>query len=583
MKKFIHTIYKSPVRIVLIASLLFLLFSAFFLIPSHAQSTTTVSEKQYGTSDCGVAIWFTESLYGDMLGTTSSSVCGLTAGKFIDKCSVASNAQLCATLTKNGVSPNSYRTSGAVGLLLQTTGYLTDGVTRNGPDSVTFVASKFSPTVSAQTSALQGLSPILVLWGTFRNLSYILIAIALVVTGLSLYFNTKSGGGKQDNVAITTAIVDIVGTLITITLSYVVAGVTVDLIINLGNAAIASFFQPFINSTDVLNNLYNTNGTTNLFTMLSDFQGAGSSASIINLIKAGFDNLNTPISQTSAFFTNLSGSNALVGALTSVIFTIAAGIIRGAINSPLITAIISFTIFILIFRIVFLLLGAFVAIVMQIAFAPLILIPGAFPGTSSGKAFVEWLKKIIAAAITFPIVFATLLLSAIFLNISQSGTTTDPSKNPCVYDSTIQNPVNITGSYVSEGFDSNGVSTGQQISKPKVFNTTRFVNNNSDPTQKCYPILLPPKFGWLPAPLGNLGSGFSIDDFTRFVVGIAFLIILPNITKAVQGGLNIKSQQLGGVQDALAGASFFNTFVQQVPIVGKPLGQIIGSITSAIK
>ncbi|MEI7604121.1 MAG: hypothetical protein WCJ19_03815 [bacterium] len=569
-----------------------MLFSPFILSFVSASSSLDSLSRENGSADCFYINANEAFGGGTMINSQRSNLCDLTAGVAADPC--ASQAELCASLTKAGINPSSYVDGGALGMLAQVTEYVSAGAGRTGVDSVVYVAEKFSPTVSAQTSALQGLSPILVLWGTLRNVSYILIALSLVITGLALYFNGKAGG-KQDNVAIAGSIVDIIGTLLTITFSYLIAGITVDLIINLGNAAVASFFQPFINSTSILNNLYSQGSNTNILTMMSDFQKSGSSTSVINLLQQGLENLQTPIQNTSGFFKGITDTagNAVfsfaAGSVIALIFNIARGIVSITLNQPLITAIISFTIFIIIFRVVFMLLGSFVGIILQIGFAPLILIPGAFPGIASGKVFVDWLKKIVAAALVFPVVFALLLLSAIFLNVSQNG-----DNGNCVYDSSVQTQVPITGSYPITTYDENGVAnTVTSISKPDVFNTTRFTqkqNGNTaltqdayDPIRNCFPIMLPPKFNWIPAPLGNLGSKFEADDFTRFIVGIAIIIMIPSITKAIQGALQIKSQPLGSIQDAMAGAGIFNTFVQQVPIIGKPISQITGAITGAIK
>jgi hypothetical protein len=592
-EKFIKIFFTTKFFLFSVVSLLFFILFGNFIF-SATDLTQATAKPQSGIIYCAAEA-ITEATWGGS--HSNSSICDTTIGVSPSLCQ--QEPDLCKVLIQNNINPNSYVPGGGVGMLAQVAYYATDGAVRNGTESVTYMASKFSNTVSAQTSALQGLSPILVLWGTLRNVTYVLIALSLVVTGLSIYFTNKQG--KQDNLALAGSIVDILGTLITITFSYVIAGVAVDLVINLGNAAVAAFFQPFINSTSILNNLSSPGSGVNIMTLLADFQGSGSSKSVISLLQAGLSNLNTPLFETNTFFkkvidtANLGPAGGAFSTFVNVVFTIARAATNIAINQPLITAIISFTIFILIFRVVFLLLGSFVAIVMQIAFAPLILIPGAFPGISSMQTFTTWLKRIIASALVFPTVFALLLLAAIFLNLNQEtpGLNANSNSGDCVYDNSIQDPVPITGNYVNTQFNSSGDAKGTAVNRSSVFNTTRF--QPQDPSKpsisgdqyanirKCFPVLLPPKFNWLPQPLGNLGSKFEIDDFTRFVVGIAIIIMIPSIAGSIQGALKVKQPAFGSLQDAMAGAGLFNTFVAQVPILGGPISQITKGITGAIK
>ncbi len=156
--------------------------------------------------------------------------------------------------------------------------------------------------------------------------------------------------------------------------------------------------------------------------------------------------------------------------------------------------------------------------------------------------------------------------------------TTGVGSVDCVYDNTSSTPITIPGTQ-----NQSSIFNSTRFSQPNGNRSDSSLTDNYYNIRPCFPILLPPKFNWLPAPIGNLGSGFDIDDFTRFIVGFAIIIIAPNITKAIQDALKIKSNPLGSAKDAMQGAGVFNTFLGQIPIIGKPLSQITGGITGAVK
>ena len=582
---------KNSIILSLICGILFLL-SFLVIVPAHADGVNISNQDVFDCTWAG----FSRAMFVPT--TCNSGLGNITSGQADSAQNMPSNLK--SYLQTNGLSPSSYFNGGAVGMLSQVAQFSTSASGDYGNQAVTYVAEKFSPTVSAQSSAIQGLSPVLILHGIGRNIAYVLIAIALVVIGLSTFF-AKNSGKQEGNPAVAN-ISDIVICLIFVTISFPVGGVVIDLVINLGNYVVASLFQPFINSQDILSNLYTPGSGTSVISLLSDFQNSGSSPSVISLVQAGLSNLqfpldksneflqnitsgvlnksNTPLLTTNVPFTNINGIGIFSG-LVSIIYSVASGLTTTAISNPLITAIIAFTVFIIIFRVVFGLLAAFVGIIMILAFSPFILIPGAFPGVSATSSFSGWIKRLVGLSLVFPITFAILLLSAIFLNINKSSTFT----GSCQYDPSSPSSPSITGSYAN---NKTGTTSGTGA---KVFDTTRFqpstsAPNNTDPyssTRACYPILLPPQFNWLPAPLGNLGNQFSIDDFTRFVVGIALLIMLPNINKIIQDALKIKNPNYATIQDALVGAGLLSTFVGIIPVIGQPISRLTSELTKSIK
>ena len=591
IKKYFYKIKKYWIKYIILSFIIFFIPLTFISAQSNGSSCRAADgiflELISGTSG-GI---FESGLLGQ-----STPICDL-----VTNTSPAMPADVQNAIVQSGGKPTSYVQGGGVMLLAQIAQYSQSSAASTSNDAITYVAEKFSPTVSAQTqsSALQGLSPILVIWGIGRNITYIVLAISLVITGLVLYFGAK--GGKQNNATAGVMISEIVVTLIFITISYPIGAIVVDLVVNLGNALIANLLNPFINSNSILANLYTPSSNTNILNLVGDLQRVGVSSSTVNLIKSGLNYIQTPLSNANQFIsgivktpgndlgTQLSNipASLLIGTLATIVFAVAQGVANQGINQYLIVAIISFTIFILVFRITFSLLGSFVGIILTIGFSPLLLIGGAFPGINAFTNFANWLKRLISLAIVFPITFGLLLLSAIFLNLKQSDTSSVNTGAPCVYQ-------NTNGSVPVLGTDK-GVSSyfydvkrfPDTTSVPIPTTTPQVPLTQSDDTnaqiRKCFPVLLPPKFSWFPAPIGSFGSGFDIDDFTRYVVGLAFLIIIPNISKVVQEALKIKSPPLASLSDALAGAGLLSTFVGQIPVIGKPIAQIVGGISGIAK
>lgn len=601
LKKYFIQSKRYFTKLLLISGFLFLISCSTIFAQASAPNTTgSTDTSNSSTSSCMFEGAVNASLITLASGLTPGmgQVCYTQSGSFFAGTpNTTKPVEVQAAINKVGGNPDAYIQGNGYGFLSMIAANVSEPAV-NTRDSVTFVANKLNAnTAAAQSSALEGLSPLLVFHDILRNVSYTLIVAALLLTGFMIIIQNKSQ--KQGNVTAATGIANIITILIFITLSYPIAGIIVDVIINVGNSVVATLLDPFINSSELLKGFYSQGSLVNVMSLMGDIQRSGVSTSLVNLIKAGLENLLPSVQQTGAF---LQGAETPAGALFTTFIGIYLGIgsaiAISTANSALILAIMSFTIFILIFRIVFTLLGAFISIAMQVMFAPLILISGAFPGQSAGKVISNWIKSIVGAALTFPVIFTLLLMSAVFLNFSKVSTDTDK----CYYDNqdTVlpADRIYVPGTQ-SQQFDA---TTGKVSNSPVVsrfFDTKRFdanpatdlqlndgstITNRYSATRGCYPKLLPPKFNWLPAPIGYLGFNFSIDDFTRFVLGIAFIVLAPGATKLIQGALGLKPTPFSGTAgDALAGVGLFSGFAGQLPLIGKPLTQILGNVQSAIK
>jgi hypothetical protein len=258
----------------------------------------------------------------------------------------------------------------------------------------------FAPQAYAQGIGFSGLSPVLVVWKAFRNISYFLLVIVFVVIGFMIMFRAQIN--PQTVVTIQTALPQIVITLILITFSYAIAGFVVDLIYLLIFLATEIFmFTDILASPDGATQAQNAIFGYSIFRVglkffLSPFEAAGSAANSVSAV--------------------VQGLFGLPGILDFIIDSLAYLIIAVAM-------LIAF------FRTFFGLLMAYIGIIMATIFAPFQLLLNAFPGSN---AFNQWIRGLAANAAVFPAVAIMLIVGAYLvggedtnppLGISESGQT----------------------------------------------------------------------------------------------------------------------------------------------------------------
>ena len=490
--------------------------------------------------------------------------------------SVSNSAGVTTTTTSGSVTDdyyinNYFRYGGAIGAVMYGAGSLYDLRPATTYDSVIYQAQK-AGVVSAQVQGFNQFAPITKLWGVFRDISLLLFVVVFVAIGFFILIQRKIGG--QETVSLLSGVANAAVAMIVITFSYAIAGVIVDIFSNVMNGVVATTFQGFINSQEVLAKLYNVNSNVNVLTLMSELSGIGVSQSAQNLFQSALTGISYPLESVKGVFNGLGDIKlgflpvgTAVGMFASVFVDLLSGIITQFFNnSSLINAIVAFTIFIISLRVVFALIGAYVAIVFKIMFSPFILLPAALPG-NAGKTIMGWVLSLIANALTFPAIFACLLMAAMFLNLNANLTAADSAG--CNYVSTL-NP----------GRESK--IQGNTIPS-KVFVVTRFGNDGTaDGVTKeqigCYPLVLPPKFNYWPAPLGYI-QGVEPDDLIRFVIALSFIVMTPSVPKILQQLLKVPQDSLlaGVSQGFKSGAGAFSSFISAVPSFG--VGRAIGSVT----
>ena len=239
------------------------------------------------------------------------------------------------------------------------------------------------PKAYAQGIGFSGLSPILGLWKMFRNISYMLLVVFLIIIGLMVMFRMKID--PQTVISVQNALPRIAVTLLLITFSYAIAGFMIDLMYLAILLVIALLGQGGAipaGATEVVQGRYLTEGLRNLF---GGVFGAGTRGidDIVKLLTGGW---------LADFSWGIGWiARAVLGVIVSLFVVIA-------------LLFVSVKIFLA-------LLNSYIQVILAIIFAPFQLVFGALPGQNP---FGGWLKGLIANLIVFPATAAILILAMFF-------------------------------------------------------------------------------------------------------------------------------------------------------------------------
>lgn len=263
----------------------------------------------------------------------------------------------------------------------------------------------------AQGIGFSGLAPMLLLWKAFRNISYLLLAVILVVIGFMVMFRKKID--PKTVVTVQNSLPRIVIALILITFSYAIVGFMIDLmylaivlvVSLLSSAAPAS--SPF---------------------PASDFTGRIIGGGLSGLIGGFFGNFWGVFTSIYDLFT---GGNQTIQVATPIVSGLLWGLISGSLKgaavggtifSPpgILMLIIAIAMLFGFVRLVFLLIDAYINIVLSLITAPIQLMMEAVPGSNS---FASWFKNLISKLAVFPITATLMLIAGILVSYD---TTTTP-------------------------------------------------------------------------------------------------------------------------------------------------------------
>jgi hypothetical protein len=331
------------------------------------------------------------------------------------------------------------QSSGAIHII---GGYIAQIVTQPPTSSVEYIADlgkQMNPVkpAYAQSTGYQGLSGVLDVWKGFRNIAYAFFVIIFVVVGFMIMFRAKLN--PQTVISLQLAIPKLIITLLLITFSYAISGFIIDLI----------YFTIYLAVNILGPNMIK----------LTDFT-------------SGQQFLDEPI--TKIIFT-LNPNNIANNFTNSLQDLFEPGLVRSLLKLPvlsgsLINLIVGGAILYSILKLLFQLVMAYVNIILQVIFSPIILLFSALPQTNT---FSSWIKNLLANAASFP-------ATAIMI---------------------------MVGTGLAQGVGGANVST-----------------------------FTPPFLGSLP----------GIGDFSKNVIGLGTILLLPKIVTMIQEALKAKSAPVGG-------------------------------------
>jgi len=244
-----------------------------------------------------------------------------------------------------------------------------------------------SPVYAQGTGAgYTGLSGIMSLWQTFRNIAYACFIIIFTVVGFMIMFRAKLN--PQTAVNLQLALPKLIITLILITFSYAIAGFILDLIYFFIYLAVNTLSPgPDLQPSQFFNE--------NIFDFFKNFKPA----EIASSFGKEFQNLIGGILGDSPIVQSTVGSD------------IAGGIVQLIIGVAIVFSL---------FKLLFQLIIAYVNIIIQVIFSPIMLLFNALPAANT---FSSWIKNLVANAAAFPTVVILILIGTIILDSNPVAST----------------------------------------------------------------------------------------------------------------------------------------------------------------
>lgn len=282
----------------------------------------------------------------------------------------------------------------------------------------------------AQGVGYEGIRPLTRAWSMIRNIAYVFFVVIFVLVGVAVMLRVRID--PRTVMTVQNQIPKIIIALILVTFSFAIAGLLID-IMWITTYMIISLFtlgtptQPaLINAPNVANNI---NVTPLSFLNYLFFGGiggvaSGASESISTVIVNSFSIPNTSCTgfDILCWFSS-SVQNVLISFISGVIGIAAFLIVIVAILWAL-------------FKLWFALLKSYIYVLIDIIFAPIWIMSGLIPGSSSG--FTSWLRSILSNLMVFPITLGMFLLGRFFMEAFTTSTNPNSFLPPL-----LSNPGNI--------------------------------------------------------------------------------------------------------------------------------------------
>lgn len=264
--------------------------------------------------------------------------------------------------------------------------------------------------VYAQGTGFTGLQPLLLLWKSFRNIAYVLLALVMIFIGFMVMFRKKID--PKTVVTVQNALPRIVITLLLITFSYAIAGLLIDLMylmIVLVLAVIGSSGIQGVSATSLQQDYLKAGFPTLVgkvfdpaLDMLGIGKGTGSSLS-------GWAKLGLNIAVPGGTI-GIDAITKLFQGVGSLVGFPGASITRPASVSVLLSVIFGLALLFGFIRIFFMLISAYFQIIIAIIIGPLQILLGAIPGSNG---FSSWFTNLVSNLLTFPVVVILLALGGV--------------------------------------------------------------------------------------------------------------------------------------------------------------------------
>ncbi len=362
MKKRLLNIFK---KFALISFVLLLSFFAFSKKTAAFETPSLSYPLQFEEAISGTDAMNLQSFVNETMKAVGASILRFITGFFFN-----------AETVETGFNINDLNNSG----LLSASGMILAGAYTSPPASgvqyladmgekLKIVKPAFAEEEGLGFSIMKTTQPI---WQTFRNITYILFVLILIVMGFAIMFRVKIS--PQAVITFQSALPRVIIALILITFSYAIVGLIIDIGIFL-SGLITSIFEDIIRNSDL-----------------------SIAEPILNFINAAVDRLSPgplgaitrPIGAAIIYSTSIATLFIMLLALNPAI-----GLI--------LTLIIGLLLLIAFFRAIWTLIKAFAMIVVNLIFAPFRILIGTLPGSN---AITDWLKDVVANVAVFPSMLA---------------------------------------------------------------------------------------------------------------------------------------------------------------------------------
>jgi len=269
--------------------------------------------------------------------------------------------------------------------------------------------------IYAQGIGFKGLEPLIPIWRSFRNITYVLFSIFFIIIGVMIILRVKIS--PQAVITVQSAIPGLITSLILVTFSYAIAGLIIDLSYVFQGIVLSAIF------TGV-----NTNLNANLLS--KSILSGNINTTFADISNFNFGTVFFLITKNISLITILiigGGVGAIIGGLLGSfhpIAFIATGGIGAAVGAIVFLLIILIIIFLMIIKFLFSLIKCYITLILQIILGPLQIAMGAFPNSKIN--FNSWIIQIIANTAVFPISLIFLVLINVIAE-SISGTMWAPN------------------------------------------------------------------------------------------------------------------------------------------------------------